>query len=114
LGLVELNLAVCHFVVIEVLRIGLAGFKNTQKVLQNLMAEVFVANCAVSQLEGVGEEFVVLSCLYRFDDHVGPTALQSDADGLLVLLLFKAVLKHAVDDAFLLFKLVSPGNQVIR
>jgi len=48
LRLIELHLAVGHFVVVEILRICLALFKNAQKVLKNLMAEVFVTNCAVS------------------------------------------------------------------
>jgi len=113
LGLVQLHLAVCYFIVVEILTIGLAFFKNAQEVLQDLMAEVFVTDSAVCKFERVGEEFIVLGRLNGLDDHVRTTALQGDANGLLVLLLFEAVVEHAVDDTLLLLKLVGLGDLVV-
>jgi hypothetical protein len=113
LRLVELDLAVGNFVVVEILRVSLALFKYSQKVLENLMAEVLVSDCAVSQLEGVSQKLVVLSRVDSLNDHVGASALQGDANSLLVFLLLKAVVEHTVDDAFLLFKLVGLGDEAV-
>ena len=70
LRLVELDLAVGNFVVVEILRVGLALFKYSQKVLENLMTEVLVANCAVCQLERVSQKLIVLSRVDSLNNHI--------------------------------------------
>jgi hypothetical protein len=70
LRLVELNLAVGHFVVVKILRVSLALFKYSQKVLEYLMTEVLVANCAVCQLERVSQKLIVLSRVDSLNNHI--------------------------------------------